>query len=79
MTIERNQGCDRGSRWGGGSHTMWQPGGGVLAVTKPRDETRREEGGVDPITVETIGNCGHVWTRRLLKVKKRVKKSTVAC
>ena len=63
---------------------MWQPhevatGGGCLAVTEPRDETRGGEGGVDPITVETIGNCVRVWTRRPLKVKKRVKKSTVAC
>ena len=33
-----------------------KPGGGVLAVTEPRDETGRGEGGVDPITVETIGN-----------------------
>ena len=30
--------------------------GGVLAVTEPQDETGRREGGVDPITVETIGN-----------------------
>ena len=41
---------------GCGSHTKWQLGGGALAVTEPRDETRRGEGGVDPITVETIGN-----------------------
>ena len=53
--------------------------GGVLAVTEPRDETAEGEGGVDPITVETIGNRVRVWTRRPLKVKKRVKKSTVAC
>ena len=53
--------------------------GGVLAVTEPQDETGRGEGGVDPITVETIGNRVHVRTRRPLKVKKRVKESTVAC
>ena len=64
---------------------MWKPrevatGGGVLAVTEPRDETGRGEGGVlDTITVENIANRVHVWTRRPLKVKKRVKKSTVAC
>ena len=58
----------------------WLPGGGVLAVvTEPQDETSGGGGGVDPITVETIGNRVRVWTRRLLKVKKRVKKSTVAC
>ena len=53
--------------------------GGVLAVTEPRDETGGGEGGVDPITVETIGNRVRVWTRRPLKAEKRVKKSTVAC
>ena len=53
--------------------------GGVLAVTEPRDETRGGEGGVDSITVETISNRVRVWTKRPLKVKKRVKKSTVAC
>ena len=62
-----------------GGHTRWQTVGGCLAVTKPLDETGRGEGGVDPITVETIGNRVRVWTRRPLKVKKRVKKSTVAC
>ena len=61
------------------SYTKWQPEGGVLAVTAPRDETRGGDGGVGPITVETIGNRVRVWTRRPLKVKKRVKKSTVAC
>ena len=68
-----------GAAGGCGCHTKWQPEGGVLAVTEPRDETGRGEGGVDPITVETISNRVRVWTRRPLKVKKRVKKSTVAC
>ena len=68
-----------GAAGGCGSHMKWQPEGGVLAVTEPRDETRRGEAGVDPKTVETIGNRVRVWTRRQLKVKKRVKKSTVAC
>ena len=68
-----------GAAGGCGSHTEWQPGGGVLAVTEPRDETGRGEREVDPITVETIGNRVRVWTRQPLKVKKRVKKSTVAC
>ena len=62
-----------------GSHTRWKPGGGVLAATEPQDETGGGGGGVDPITVETSGNRVRVWTRRLLKVKKRMKKSTVAC
>ena len=62
-----------------GRHTKWRPVGGVLAVTEPRDETGGGEGGVGPITVETIGNRVRVWTRRPLKVKKRVKKSTGAC
>ena len=64
---------------GCGSHTKWQPEGGVLAVTGPQEEIRGGEVGVVPITVETIGNRVRVWTRRPLKVKKRVKKSTVAC
>ena len=64
---------------GCGSQTKWQPGGGVLAVTEPRDETGGGEEGVDPITVETICNRVRVWTRRPLKVKKRMKTSTVAC
>ena len=68
-----------GAAGGCGSHTKWQAEGGVLAVTEPRDESRGGEGGVDPITVETIGNRVCVWTRRPLKVKKRVKKWTVAC
>ena len=61
------------------SHTKWQPAGGVLAVTEARDETGRGEGGVDLITVETISNRVRVWTRRPLKAKNRVKKSTMAC
>ena len=61
------------------SHTKWQSEGGVLAVTEPRDETGGGEGGEDPTAVETIGNRLRVWTRRPLKVKKRVKKSTVVC
>ena len=68
-----------GAAGGCGSHMKWQPEGGVLAVTKLRDETGEGEGGVAPITVETISNRVRVWTRRPLKVKKRVKKSTVAC
>ena len=67
------------SRRGCGSHTKWQPGEGALAVTESRDETRRGEGGVDRITVETIGNRVCVWIRRTLKAMKRVKKSTVTC
>ena len=50
-----------------------------MAVTEAQDETGGGEGGVDPITVETIGHRVRVWTRRPLKVKKRVKKLTVAC
>ena len=68
-----------GAAGGCGSHTKWQPEGGVLAVTEPRDETGGGGGGVDPITVGNIGYRVRVWTRRALKVKKRVKKSTVAC
>ena len=44
-------------------HTKWQLGGGVLAVTEPQEETRAGEEGVDPITVETIGNLVRAWTR----------------
>ena len=33
-----------------------QPSEWTVAVTEQRDETRRGRGGVDPITVETIGN-----------------------
>ena len=33
-----------------------QPREWILAVTEQRDETSRGRGGVDPITVETIGN-----------------------
>ena len=50
-----------------------------MAVTEPQEETGEGEGGVDPITVETIGDSVCVSTRRPRKVKKRVKKSTVAC
>ena len=68
-----------GAAGGCGSHTKLQPEGGVLAVTEPQDETGEGEGGVDPLTVETIGNRVSVWTRRSPKVKKCLKKSTVAC
>jgi len=33
-----------------------QPSEWTVAVTEQRDETCRGRGGVDPITVETIGN-----------------------
>ena len=73
------EGCDRRVSRGESVGSRVPATGGVLAVTEPRDETGRGGGGVDPITVETIRNRVRVWTRRLLKIKKRVKKSTMAC
>jgi len=37
-----------------------QPSEWIVAVTEQRDETWRGRGGVDPITVETIGNLVRV-------------------
>jgi len=45
---------------GGEVAVGYQPSEWMVAVTEQRDETGGGGGGVDPITVETIGNCVRV-------------------
>jgi len=41
----------------GVAKAVWcQPSGWIVAVTEQQDETGRGRGGVDPISVKTIGN-----------------------